>query len=61
MAKEYEKDREDYKKIISIYNASLSEEQKAEIKKLKVEMAEAREKRKLKAVHYVVICFASCA
>ncbi|XP_059057890.1 transcription factor A, mitochondrial [Achroia grisella] len=49
MLKEYEKDMEDYKKIKDIYESSLTEEQKADIKKLREEMAVAREKRKLKA------------
>jgi uncharacterized membrane protein len=50
MVKEYEKDLEDYKKIKELYEKSLTEEQKENIKKVKVEIAEAREKRKLKAV-----------
>lgn len=49
MAKEYDKDREDYKKIKAIYEASLTDQQKIEIKQLKEEMAEAKEKRKIKA------------
>ncbi|XP_013200914.1 transcription factor A, mitochondrial [Amyelois transitella] len=49
MAKEYEKDLEDYRKIKEIYESSLTEEQKEEISRLKEEMAAAKEKRKLKA------------
>ncbi|XP_053610715.1 transcription factor A, mitochondrial [Plodia interpunctella] len=49
MAKEYEKDLEDYKKIKEIYESSLTEEQKEDIKRVKEEMAAAKEKRKLKA------------
>ncbi|XP_026756142.2 transcription factor A, mitochondrial [Galleria mellonella] len=49
MVKEYEKDMEDYKKIKEIYESSLTEQQKADIKKLKEEMTAAREKRKLRA------------
>lgn len=50
MVKEYEKDIEDYKKIKEIYEKSLTEEQKSGIKRVKEELATAREKRKLKAV-----------
>lgn len=50
MAKEYEKDLEDYKKIKAMYESSLTDKQKEDIKRLKEEMAVAREKRKLKAV-----------
>lgn len=50
LTKEYEKDLEDYKKIKSMYEASLSDEQKENIKRVKEEMVSAREKRKLKAV-----------
>lgn len=50
MTKEYEKDLEDYKKIKAIYEASLTDEQKADIQRVKEEMAEVKEKRKLKAV-----------
>lgn len=50
MTKEYEKDLEDYKKIKELYQSSLTEQQKEDIKKLKEEMAAAKEKRKLKAV-----------
>lgn len=50
MAKEYEKDLEDYKKIKSMYEASLTPTQKEDIKRVKEEMAIAKEKRKLKAV-----------
>ncbi|XP_041982010.1 transcription factor A, mitochondrial [Aricia agestis] len=49
MVKEYEKDMEDYKKIKKLYESSLSEDQKEEIKRVKEEIAAAREKRKLKA------------
>lgn len=49
MAKEYEKDLEDYKKIKAMYESSLTDKQKEDIKRLKEEMAVAREKRKLKA------------
>ncbi|XP_026321474.1 transcription factor A, mitochondrial [Hyposmocoma kahamanoa] len=49
MTKEYEKDLEDYKKIKKIYDASLTDEQKQEIKRVKEVMTAAREKRKLKA------------
>ncbi|XP_075980250.1 mitochondrial transcription factor A [Anticarsia gemmatalis] len=49
MAKEYEKDIEDYKKIKAMYESSLTDQQKEDIKRLKEEMAAAREKRKLKA------------
>ncbi|XP_050665842.1 transcription factor A, mitochondrial [Leptidea sinapis] len=49
MLKEYEKDLEDYKKIKELYEASLTEQQKEDIKNLKEEMAAAKEKRKLKA------------
>ncbi|KAJ0174746.1 hypothetical protein K1T71_009854 [Dendrolimus kikuchii] len=49
LAKEYEKDLEDYKKIKAMYEASLSDEQKENIKRVKEEMFAAREKRKLKA------------
>lgn len=50
MVKEYEKDFEDYKKIKQMYESSLTEQQKADIKRVKDEMAAAKEKRKLKAV-----------
>ncbi|XP_072945070.1 uncharacterized protein TFAM [Epargyreus clarus] len=49
MHKEYEKDLEDYKKIKAMYEASLTEQQKADIKQVKEDMVVAREKRKLKA------------
>ncbi|KAJ2945518.1 hypothetical protein O0L34_g334 [Tuta absoluta] len=49
MVKEYEKDLEDYKKIKAMYESSLTEKQKEDIKRLKEEMAAAKEKRKLKA------------
>lgn len=49
MAKEYQKDLEDYNKIKAMYETSLTEEQKADIKRVKEEMAQAKEKRKLKA------------
>ncbi|CAK1586809.1 unnamed protein product [Parnassius mnemosyne] len=49
MVKEYEKDLEDYKKIKEMYEASLTEQQKEDIKRVKAEMAAAKEKRKLKA------------
>ncbi|CAB3253182.1 unnamed protein product [Arctia plantaginis] len=49
MAKEYEKDIEDYKKIKTMYESSLTEQQKEDIKRLKGEMAAAKEKRKLRA------------
>ncbi|XP_030029345.1 transcription factor A, mitochondrial [Manduca sexta] len=49
MAKEYEKDLEDYRKIKAMYESSLTEQQKADIKRVKEEMAMAKEKRKLKA------------
>ncbi|KAM3965791.1 mitochondrial transcription factor A [Aphomia sociella] len=49
MVKEYEKDMEDYKKIKQIYESSLTEQQKTDIKQLKEEMTAAKEKRKLKA------------
>ncbi|KPJ15619.1 Transcription factor A, mitochondrial [Papilio machaon] len=49
MVKEYEKDQEDYKKIKELYEASLTEQQKEDIKRLKAEMTVAKEKRKLKA------------
>lgn len=51
LAKEYEKDLEDYKKIKALYEASLTEDQKENIKKVKEEMNTAREKKKLKAVY----------
>lgn len=50
MTKEYEKDLEDYKKIKTMYEASLTEEQKDDIMRVKQEMAAAKEKKKLKAV-----------
>lgn len=50
MAKEYEKDLEDYKKIKAMYESSLTDKQKEDIKRLKEEMAIAKEKRKTKAV-----------
>lgn len=50
MAKEYEKDLEDYKKIKVMYESSLTDKQKEDIKRLKEEMAIAKEKRKTKAV-----------
>lgn len=50
MVKEYEKDLEDYKKIKEIYEKSLTEEQKLDIKRVKDELATAREKRKQRAV-----------
>lgn len=50
MVKEYEKDLEDYKKIKEIYESSLTEQQKDDIKRVKEEMAAAKEKRKLKSV-----------
>lgn len=53
MTKEYEKDQEDYKKIKRIYDASLTDEQKEEIKRVKEVMTAAREKRKLKAVSLI--------
>lgn len=53
MTKEYEKDLEDYKKIKRIYDASLTDEQKEEIKRVKEVMTAAREKRKLKAVSLI--------
>lgn len=53
MTKEYEKDIEDYKKIKQLYEASLTDEQKEEIKRVKEEMAVAKEKRKLKAVSLI--------
>ncbi|PZC76429.1 hypothetical protein B5X24_HaOG204668 [Helicoverpa armigera] len=49
MAKEYEKDLEDYKKIKAMYESSLTDKQKEDIKRLKEEMAVAKEKRKLRA------------
>lgn len=49
MAKEYEKDLEDYKKIKAMYESSLTDKQKEDIKRLKEEMAIAKEKRKTKA------------
>ncbi|CAH2043408.1 unnamed protein product, partial [Iphiclides podalirius] len=49
MVKEYEKDLEDYKKIKAMYEASLTEQQKEDIKRVKAEMAASKEKRKLKA------------
>lgn len=49
MAKEYEKDLEDYKKIKLMYESSLTDKQKEEIQKLKEEMAAKKEKRQLKA------------
>lgn len=48
MGKEYEKDIEDYRKIKAIYESSLTEEQKENIKRVKEEMVIAREKRKTK-------------
>lgn len=54
MTKEYERDLEDYKKIKKIYDASLTDEQKEEIKKVKEVMTAARDKRKLRAVSHVV-------
>lgn len=50
MGKEYEKDLEDYKKIKAMYESSLTDKQKEDIKRVKLELAEAKEKRKLKAV-----------
>lgn len=50
MAKEYEKDLEDYRKIKAMYESSLTEQQKADIKRVKEEMAIAKEKRKQKSV-----------
>lgn len=52
MAKEYEKDIEDYKKIKAMYESSLTDQQKEDIKRLKGEMAAAKEKRKLRAVSH---------
>ncbi|XP_049876180.1 transcription factor A, mitochondrial [Pectinophora gossypiella] len=49
MVKEYEKDLEDYKKIKAMYEASLTDQQKQDIRRVKEEMATAKEKRKLKA------------
>ncbi|CAG9788616.1 unnamed protein product [Diatraea saccharalis] len=49
MTKEYEKDLEDYRKIKELYEKSLTDQQKADIQRVKEELAEAREKRKLKA------------
>ncbi|KAJ8714946.1 hypothetical protein PYW08_004927 [Mythimna loreyi] len=49
MGKEYEKDLEDYKKIKAMYESSLTDKQKEDIKRIKLELAEAKEKRKLKA------------
>ncbi|KAL4710916.1 hypothetical protein ACJJTC_002546 [Scirpophaga incertulas] len=49
MTKEYEKDLEDYKKIKELYEKSLTDEQKADIKRVKDELAEAKQKRKLKS------------
>uniref|UniRef100_A0A2A4JEZ8 HMG box domain-containing protein n=1 Tax=Heliothis virescens TaxID=7102 RepID=A0A2A4JEZ8_HELVI len=49
MAKEYEKDLEDYKKIKAMYESSLTDKQKEDIKRVKDEMAVAKEKRKLRA------------
>lgn len=54
MAKEYEKDLEDYKKIKEMYETSLTDQQRADIKKLKDEMAAAREKRRMKAVSILI-------
>ncbi|GBP28368.1 High mobility group protein B3 [Eumeta japonica] len=50
MLKDYQKDLEDYKKIKAVYKASLTDTQKEEIKRVREEMAAAREKRRLKAV-----------
>lgn len=55
MLKEYEKDVEDYKKIKVIYESSLTEQQKEDIKRVKEEMAVAKEKRRLKAVSYQTV------
>lgn len=55
MLKEYEKDVEDYKKIKEIYESSLTEQQKEDIKRVKEEMAAAKEKRRLKAVSYQTV------
>lgn len=55
MVKEYEKDLEDYKKIKQIYESSLTEQQKDDIKRVKEEIAAAKEKRKLKSVKIIVI------
>ncbi|XP_068617812.1 transcription factor A, mitochondrial-like isoform X2 [Battus philenor] len=49
MVKEFEKDQEDYKKIKAMYESSLTEQQKEDIKRVKAEMTAAKEKRKLKA------------
>lgn len=53
MTKEYEKDLEDYKKIKKMYDASLTDEQKDEIRRVKEVMTAAKEKRKLKAVSII--------
>ncbi|RVE45442.1 hypothetical protein evm_009877 [Chilo suppressalis] len=49
MMKEFEKDMEDYRKIKELYEKSLTDQQKADIQRVKEELSEAREKRKLKA------------
>lgn len=51
MVKEYEKDLEDYRKIKAIYEASLTDQQKDDIKRVKAEMIASKEKRKLRAVN----------
>lgn len=51
MVKEYEKDLEDYKKIKAIYEASLTDQQIDDIKRVKAEMTASKEKRKLRAVN----------
>lgn len=66
MAKEYAKDLEDYRKIKAMYEGSLTEQQKIDIKRVKEEMTEAKEKRKLKAVSRKLTssmwaCFRACS
>lgn len=50
MTKEYAKDLEDYRKIKAMYEGSLTNQQKLDIKRVKEEISVAKEKRKLKAV-----------
>lgn len=50
LKKEYEKDYEDYKKIKAIYEDSLTDKQKEDIKRVKEVRSAAKEKKLLKAV-----------
>ncbi|XP_077300083.1 mitochondrial transcription factor A [Arctopsyche grandis] len=49
LSKEFLKEMEEFKKIKATYEASLSEEQKQEIKKVRKQMDDAKEKKKLKS------------